>query len=61
MLEPTITQNSALYLVQHRPTQTYTKPRWRRLVESINRLRDLRARTFGDVIDVREQLAAKGP
>ncbi|HAF03924.1 MAG TPA: hypothetical protein DCO65_03170 [Spartobacteria bacterium] len=53
MLESTITQNSALYLAQHRPTQPYTKPRWRRLAESINRLRDLRARTFGDVIDVR--------
>src|ERR1700731_2938853 len=53
MSEPTITQNSALYLAQHRPTQPYTEPRRRRLVESINRLRGLRRRTFGDVIDVR--------
>jgi len=54
MLEPTITQNSALYLMQHRPTQSYIKikARRRRLVETINRLRDLRARTFGDVIGI---------
>src|ERR1700732_2329851 len=53
MIEPTITQNSALYLAQHRPKQPYTKPRRRRLVESINRWRDLRARAFSDVIDLR--------
>ena len=53
MTEPTITQSGALYLAQHKFTKRYRARGRRLLAAGINRLRDLRTRTFGDVLDVR--------
>jgi hypothetical protein len=54
MTNPTITQNSALYLLQHSMARhDPARPRVRWLAERINRVRDLRRRTLRTVIDVR--------
>jgi hypothetical protein len=53
MTEPTITQSGALYLAQHKFTKRYRAGRRRLFATGINRLRDLRTRTVGDLLDVR--------
>jgi hypothetical protein len=53
MTEPTITQNGALYLAQHKFTKRFRAGRRRLLATGINRLRDLRTRTVGDLLDIR--------